>query len=1124
MLRFVKGTTYSTVAVMAVLLALSFYSTQSVAHNRPPPPTVVVPTITKIEIVKVRAISKTAVETTLRAYLTNSEPRLLNTTATISSSSPASVVVEGTVTFGTIQINQTLRSQDTFTIRHDIRYIIKPSFFKWSVNGTPDFASQEGLITGNAGSSSATALGDYYSGATLQDDDVISDPTLGPVIRTQLGIEFQPGTTVQEANSVLRSIGATIISTVDGSNVFEIAVPAVNTVASLEALRAQVASLPHVLRASYSFPAGSPTLLPTSFPSNSLSPSILDLIAMRAPAAWNAARIFRTAPATAVPRLAIADYFGADAFGPGIAAVFDDGFLSTSSRCDFGEIFSTYKGYPETIPGSRHGAHVLSKIAADFSIGDPSLRSQLTSILPVEASRPLETTVIDLCPPSFFQRLLGAGLSGRTLWHQLVPPIRNAIVEGHRVVLNTSLGGEGPPTPENRSEQAVELLTLFRGQQNLYFRQPIEDGFIHFTSAGNDSLDTSDNASAAAAAALKTDLVRNGQPIERLLSTLVVENREFSGDSLQTGAQVECLARSSNRGGSVSAVGAATQPSAGRIWGANNLGDVVALTDGGTSTAAPQAASLALYMWTLRPDLTSAELARRMVATSKQPLVCDRAPAPSIDVYEALLSLDDALVQIGPTRSPVRSAILDFDDSGSFTEADVALFASAFALAQSNSPPDYGRGDLNGDGYTGGPNTVAFNLNADLTASSGPNIEGSVPPLVAAAGLRQSFDEGHLTDHDILCYYVYSSLFSGDRAAAENALANAGLAKCVANAEPAPIPQYVTYELRGNVTSVDVATPATTVAWTRPIVGAPFRIVVTVNTATPPQQSAPGSSLYVDPAPLATLDPSTSQGPWGFNVAAPSSLQVTDSCAPSPCLRYSLSIGSSATSPTYRGRLLLTLDGGGSSTLQGAALPVDQNVQSFATRSVAYFRDDLSPNGPSWVGEITSWRIMPVLHLTRGDILGFRFTLTDHPFLPRPQPNYLSLSGGFVSTSNTFSSCDLFDGVRLLGIADNSAVQGSSQSVDCRFYAASSGLSFPLSAPADFSTIESRAIDGRIDYHVNSMLAVYDPTGSWADPLNVRLRSALGLTWLCSIPDCSSAQDSFGVSITSTSLNGKVVQ
>jgi hypothetical protein len=70
--------------------------------------------------------------------------------------------------------------------------------------------------------------------------------------------------------------------------------------------------------------------------------------------------------------------------------------------------------------------------------------------------------------------------------------------------------------------------------------------------------------------------------------------------------------------------------------------------------------------------------------------------------------------------------------------------------------PDYSRFDLNGDGFTGGAaNRARFNL--DLSDSNGQSTYNQISQY--PNGTAVVLDENALTDFEILCYYIHSSLF-----------------------------------------------------------------------------------------------------------------------------------------------------------------------------------------------------------------------------------------------------------------------------------------------------------------------------------------------------------------------------
>src|SRR6185436_14461705 len=148
--------------------------------------------------------------------------------------------------------------------------------------------------------------------------------------------------------------------------------------------------------------------------------------------------------------------------------------------------------------------------------------------------------------------------------------------------------------------------------------------------------------------------------------------------------------------------------------------------------------------------------------------------APVIDAYASILSLDRAAVP-SPATAPVRLAILNANDDTSFNEADLDLYL-AHLRDNTGAPieplaPDYSRYDLNGDGFTGGATrTEAFDLDRvgpvpSETSTQFGAAQYSPDVTQTIEGVETHFDERHLTDLQILCYYAYSALYTGDPAA-----------------------------------------------------------------------------------------------------------------------------------------------------------------------------------------------------------------------------------------------------------------------------------------------------------------------------------------------------------------------
>ncbi len=178
-------------------------------------------------------------------------------------------------------------------------------------------------------------------------------------------------------------------------------------------------------------------------------------------------------------------------------------------------------------------------------------------------------------------------------------------------------------------------------------------------------------------------------------------------------------------------------------------------TDGfedGTSFSAPQVAGLASYVWLLSPTLRNAP-----AATTRTAVVANIRGIGVIDAYASVLSLDAAELPT-PSNAPVRLAILDADDNGKFDEADLSTFLDKIFTGEETQ--DYSRYDLNGDGFTGGPTIERFDLDRVGSSQFGATLYSTVTQSIE--GETISFVETHLTDLQILCYYAYSALYTGD--------------------------------------------------------------------------------------------------------------------------------------------------------------------------------------------------------------------------------------------------------------------------------------------------------------------------------------------------------------------------
>ena len=100
----------------------------------------------------------------------------------------------------------------------------------------------------------------------------------------------------------------------------------------------------------------------------------------------------------------------------------------------------------------------------------------------------------------------------------------------------------------------------------------------------------------------------------------------------------------------------------------------------------------------------------------------------------------------------------------------VGIYFDSGGHAREPSTEDYSRFDLNGDGFTGGSSADRFDLDRVGSTQYGATRYDSVVTQ-QIEGLTVSFDESKLTDLDILCFYAYSPLYTGDATARTSLLA-----------------------------------------------------------------------------------------------------------------------------------------------------------------------------------------------------------------------------------------------------------------------------------------------------------------------------------------------------------------
>ena len=511
-----------------------------------------------------------------------------------------------------------------------------------------------------------------------------------------------PGATVAQVNAALASVGGTIAGAVAGSPQLVVTIPDPGTLAALEDLLDALRAMPGIERATLAdLPATNE--LPTGFasPLSATGGAALGhLVALRMPAAWNARRAIRLADR---PTLIVADMFGDGPFSSHIDATYNSGALQ------------------QLTTSTEHGYHVVGIAASGFATNGTAA-GNVTGVFPAT----MQLHVIE-----------GIGSSTQMTGVRI---IQQAKARTGRVVVNTSLGYLVIPPDAEVRQAGSDWAQLVRATAGL------EDRILHATSAGNDAGPSSRNSRWTAS--LRADLTdAAGQPMPPLRNTLSVENLvETPAPAFEPG----CLAVTSNRGGNIAVVGTDVHS---HLFG-SAAGDKT-----GTSMASPQVAGLAMYLWSIAPDLTGPQVRARDDRHRAARAVQRRGRVRHRPAVRAAPGRLRRRAEPGHARRRRRCAPRSSTatPTADFDEHDLELFSD---VARSDAGDrDHSRSDLNGDGFTGGTATAALDL--DLTGSP----RGGAPRLeTVRQGIENvsvEFDEAAVTDMQALCFYAYSDLYTG---------------------------------------------------------------------------------------------------------------------------------------------------------------------------------------------------------------------------------------------------------------------------------------------------------------------------------------------------------------------------
>jgi len=624
-------------------------------------------------------------------------------------------------------------------------------------SGAIAFQILEGVLL--AGTSSSPAID-----ATVDLRELGVDPSLidHHVILTRLDVRLAPDATIGQINAALIQAGGGIVSMSRHQPMVTIAVPRQPSIEALQALASRLSDAPGILTALIGR-----TLQSQILPASSAALLEQHTLPTRFPAAWN-----------------VMSLAARDCETRRIPVLVPDGFIEPepNSHVGFDIQVPHFDHSPLLAAGDdTHGYDVTTTLTALFDDKILTGANPLANCLSVHGIETHGVTIsevidriVDHLPNERFIVSLSQGFAIDC--DIITLPSGDSSCTPNSITL-------GVPTPfdrawhaaywklrtharwndffaaasagNNRDEVAgIRYPGLSDGRFNSFMTTAKEDDpffdFMTDTFLWRGTLDPS-----------LPDLTATAQEVARLTRAIAVDHldtvegapNELIVGSTTPGVQFSDLHLSlfSGTNSDISAVGENV-----RVFAPGTAAD-------GTSFSAPQVAGLASYLWLLSDDLRRnqpIETTRRDIVGNGRTIGRDFV----IDAYATVLSLDGAQLPT-PQSAPVRLALLDLDNNGHFDEADLQAFAAHLLDANGNpvapSARDYSRYDLNGDGFTGGPRTELFDLDRVHSTQFGAAAD---PTEVTQTieGVDVHFDESSLTDAQILCYYSYSGLYTGD--------------------------------------------------------------------------------------------------------------------------------------------------------------------------------------------------------------------------------------------------------------------------------------------------------------------------------------------------------------------------
>lgn len=695
-------------------------------------------------------VSRTVYHYVFQVSITNhGASPLANVTAKLAGAGSGTTVIDGSAAIDSIAPGATRTTTDTITLQHDRTLPFNPAALVWQLSAG---GSAGGQLPGEPSAPALTSLPDIDIATTYADSSYATDPASGKVTLRQLvQIGFLPTATVGQLNALLKKISGEVVKSYSGVAVLYVKIPDPGSDAALQAVIDAIEREPYIDYA-YATTFAPADVLPLDSVKDAASlQSMASNLAARGHLAWNAMRAITYQDKSKLPVIVIADNFGDGAPAAGLSA------FSYATAVD--------SGFRTTLLCS-HGYHVAGIVGATFADKKPPAGSY-----PGAAALTMEP--IDRQGKGYtdhkgnFVTCGGPG-AAKPDESRIIDAIAHYQKLGRHVVVNTSFGNSasGGLTEAQATKESKSWLQLLGAAPGSTVAKINIDGYFHAASAGNKATSPARNNMGWTRAALDG----------KLGNTVVVENR--TADTTAP-FPAKCLYPDASSGGTLSAFGA-------QVNSYTNAAGTEGLMSG-SSMASPQVAGLAAYLWSVRPSLTSSEIRHAIVSNTRAATGCTDSGASHLDAYAAVLALDDgaALSQAGTakTLAPARTAILDLNADGTFKDDDAAAYldafvalenASAFDFTRLHNKSDPSRFDLNGDGKVGGKGAAPFNIDIDYDAERKHKIGSAWFEFAPGHGVL--LDENAVTDLQILCFYAYSKLFSGDIAKFESALSARKLA------------------------------------------------------------------------------------------------------------------------------------------------------------------------------------------------------------------------------------------------------------------------------------------------------------------------------------------------------------